>query len=1013
MNGSNETFNPFPGLRPFRYEESHLYFGREDQIGEVLDKLIEHHFVAIIGTSGIGKSSFINCGILPILFKDYKTDMSSKWESFNFRPGNSALKNMVKAIRQEELESADEEVATKLISETVQSFRERVNGLVDILSKRYKNSQKNILIYIDQFEEIFRYREKNDVNNDDVRTFLNLLIAAISQSKTPIYVAITMRSDFVGDCAKYPEFTEKINDSQFLIPQMTRAEKKKAIVGPIETVGARIDEELVQKILNDVGDDADSLPVMQHALMRTYDYWLQNSFKNDEISFAHYEAIGGMEKALSIHANEAFYELNEKQQALCEKIFKNITEKGDGGRGTRRPTRLKEIAVITGSSTEEVMVLVEHFRAAGRTLLMPPYNVPLTEESMVDISHESLMRIWSNLREWVDDESESAKLYLRLCEAAEMHQLGKAGLWRPPDLQLALSWLETHKPSLSWGLRYNPGYERAMLFLDYSKNEYEKEQLNKQKIQKRRLFIAKLTTGVFGLAFLVAFGFFLYGEKQRIIAGEEKIKADSARVKAIEKGELARLAAIKADSSRKIALQQKEIATSAMQEARRNEQIARSAVIIADSAKNDALNQKHIADIAKEDAYNLRLLSIARSMAIKSLQIADPEEMGLVAQQAYKFNSENGGNPLDPDIYNGLYYAVKKLRGSGYNQLNKHTDNVRVLTRVKGSADQIYSTGSDGTILLWSLRDRDNPTVVKANTDRLINKSMALSPDKKWLVSGGDYGYLQLFSVNNPNDPKLYLAGQNEKIRSTWYLEFASNNQLISVGEDKRILMWDIPAEFTKTTVITPTEITKSDLKINSIALNPTQRVIATAKIKGQITFINLDTKEETVFFEDKRSQSDIVSVAFSNDGRLLAAGNESGLVRVWDVRTKMPLTISDKHSARVNNIRFSADGSKLATGSFDATVRIWNTERLNDPPIILEDHDDWVWSIEFSPSGDYLLAGCKDHLIRMWPTKIESMANVICGKIDRNMKLKEWEDFVADTTDIAYQRTCENYKGL
>ena len=551
-----------------------------------------------------------------------------------------------------------------------------------------------------------------------------------------------------------------------------------------------------------------------------------------------------------------------------------------------------------------------------------------------------------------------------------------------------------------------------MLFLDYSKKEYEKEQLNKQKVQKRRLFIAKVTTGVFGLAFLVAFGFFLYGEKQRIIAGEEKIKADSARIKAIEKGELARIAALKADSSRKIALQQKEIATVAMQEAKRNESIARSALILADSAKNDALNQKHIADIAKEDAYNLRLLSIARSMAIKSLQLVNAEEMGLVAQQAYKFNTENGGNPLDPDIYNGLYYAVKKLRGSSYNQLEKHTDNVRVLAGIPGSGNKVYSTGSDGTILKWDLNNRENPTVIKSGSDqRMINKSMALSPNKQWLVCGGDYGYLQFYYVGGSGEPALYTIGKNEKIRSTWYLEFASNNQLISVGEDKRILLWELPQSFTPTTEIKPIEISQSDLKINSIALNPTKRVIATAKTSGQVTFIDLDTKTETIFYEDVLTRSDMVSVTFSKNGNMLAAGNESGIVKVWNMRTQMPLTISDKHSARVNNIEFNADGSKLATGSFDATVRIWNTAKLNDPPIILEDHDDWVWSIEFSPNGDYLLAGCKDHLIRMWPTRIESMADIICGKISRNMEIKEWEDFVADTTDIPYQKTCLQFK--
>ena len=79
------------------------------------------------------------------------------------------------------------------------------------------------------------------------------------------------------------------------------------------------------------------------------------------------------------------------------------------------------------------------------------------------------MRIWVRLKNWVDDEADAVQMYTRLAEAASMYQVGKAGLWRPPDLQLALNWQAKHKPTLVWGQRYNPAFERTMIFLEYSK----------------------------------------------------------------------------------------------------------------------------------------------------------------------------------------------------------------------------------------------------------------------------------------------------------------------------------------------------------------------------------------------------------------------------------------------------------------------------------------------------------------------------------------------------------------
>ena len=123
----------------------------------------------------------------------------------------------------------------------------------------------------------------------------------------------------------------------------------------------------------------------------------------------HYEAIGTMSEALSMHANEAFDELTDDQKVICEYLFKAITEKRGENFGIRRPTRLGEIAAIADVSEEDVIEVVDKFREPGRSLLTPAFTVPLEAKSMVDISHESLMRIWVRLKNWVDDEAEAVQ----------------------------------------------------------------------------------------------------------------------------------------------------------------------------------------------------------------------------------------------------------------------------------------------------------------------------------------------------------------------------------------------------------------------------------------------------------------------------------------------------------------------------------------------------------------------------------------------------------------------------
>lgn len=992
--------NPFPGLRPFRFGESHIFFGRESQIENVVDKIISKKFVAIIGASGVGKSSFMSCGVLSDILKNNQKEKSS-WEVFVATPGNNPMHNLAKGLLNginSETQLSDENKKTdpdELKTLTAQLIDSPL-GLVEIL--REKDSKTKYLLFIDQFEEVFRFPPDDADATESVKALVNLIVSSIAQTEVPIYIVLSIRSDFIGDCARFPELTAALNSSQYLIPQLTRQEKQKAIEGPIHFMGADVEDDLVQEILKDVGESADQLPVMQHAMMRTWDYWKSYRSAKEKISLADYQAIGGMKNALSEHAREAFRELNEKERLICERIFKALTEKGEEGRGVRRPTMLKDIAEIADADKDEIIKVIEYFRRPGRSLLLPPAQVTLDDESMIDISHESLMRNWVELVEWVDEEAESVKLYLRLAEAAGMHQEGKAGLWRPPDLLLAQNWKQEQNPTKAWGLRHHKSFERTMLFLDHSDKEYERTQRIKEKLQKRRIAIFRRIAAVMFLLCLVAGWFW-------IDANEQKERAFVATELAQQESEKAEKQKIIAETNAEEAKKQQQIAVKQTGVAQYNARLAIEQQKLAEEERIKALQQESIASfnakiaiMSEKEATSLRLLSIAKSMAIKSIQITEPDVKGLVAKQAFNFNSDQNGKPNDPDIYDGLYYALKSLKSTDYFNLEEHDQNVRSLVASK-NAQKVYSTGSDGKIIEWSSTAIPTPKLISGEQSVRINKSLALSNDDAKLAVGGDFRFIEIHDLQNPSKkPEKVPTTWNE----TWFLAFSKENDLLTVGSNNKIMYY-------KNGLFRP--ISGGANKINALAVSPEDNSIVAAQDNGALVKYNLNGKDSALLYNNQYS---LFSVAYSNNGRFLAFGDEKGRIMLMDLRYSTT-RILPGHTARINNIAFSHDGTRLATGSFDKTVRVWNLNALEDAPIILRDHKDWVWSIIFNKDDSRLWAGSRDYLIRLWPIDTREMANQICNDLQRNMlSEEEWKKYAGD--DFARADTiitCPNYSSF
>src|SRR5215204_512990 len=465
------AINPFPGLRPFESNEEHLFFGRDGQSDELLRRLRRSRFLAVLGTSGSGKSSLVRAGLLPSLFGGLMTQAGSAWRVALFRPGHDPIGNLAGALSSPTVFGGHDEDRDVQRTITEATLRRSALGLVEATRQARMPVHENLLVVVDQFEEIFRFRRttKREKSEDDAAAFIKLLLEAKQQTEVPIYLVITMRSDFLGDCAQFRDLPEAINDGQYLIPRMTRDQRREAIVGPVAVGGGDISPRLVNRLLNDVGDNPDQLPILQHALMRTWDFWINRSRDGEPIDLTDYDAVGTMTDALSRHADEAYNELpDERSRTIAEKLFKSLTEKGPDNREIRRPTRVKEICEVAEASVPEVIAVIERFRLPGRSFLMPPSIVELTADSLIDISHESLIRGWERLRTWVNEEARSAQIYRRLAETATLHKEGMAGLWHDPDLAVALKWKKENRPNAVWAQHFHPEFDTAISFLAVS-----------------------------------------------------------------------------------------------------------------------------------------------------------------------------------------------------------------------------------------------------------------------------------------------------------------------------------------------------------------------------------------------------------------------------------------------------------------------------------------------------------------------------------------------------------------
>jgi WD40 repeat protein/energy-coupling factor transporter ATP-binding protein EcfA2 len=430
---ARDAICPYRGLDAFREEDAAFFFGRgsaddpNSAIGELVSNVRKHPFVMLVGRSGSGKSSLVYAGLLPAL----RRERDRFWNVLALRPGPTPLRALAAAFNPRADNEGAAEYATKITNEADKlrtGDPELLSHMICEELDRAEGGPDRLLLYVDQWEELYAQAppssdEKSVARHAaDRNRFIDLLLTA---SRTaPVVVVGTVRADFYDPLISHHEIKSLLPTRQVLLGKMLRSELERTIIEPARKVGLTFDPpSLVQRILDEAGEDEGMLPLLQYALKES---WALR--KSKVMTADSYARSGGVREAIKITAERTFEALSAADQQAARQLFLRLVIPGEGQEDTRvraampsEPAQRKIVDQFSGPRTR--LLVTGSDRDARPT---------------VEVAHEALIRTWSRLRGWIDDNREKLRARAAVLQVkAEWEKQGRReDLLLPAGFQL-------------------------------------------------------------------------------------------------------------------------------------------------------------------------------------------------------------------------------------------------------------------------------------------------------------------------------------------------------------------------------------------------------------------------------------------------------------------------------------------------------------------------------------------------------------------------------------------------
>lgn len=435
------TIQPYPGLRAYNEKEDAVFFGRSSQKKELLRKLRNSSFLAILGPSGAGKSSLLKAGLIPSLHAGFLDRKEPLWEIATMRPGKSPIQYLAESLwlgdlwpKVEKRKPSNEQINknnVKKIEKLTKRLRRTPLSLMTDLRLYREDQDPRLLLIIDQFEELFTVCEE-----DECRIFVDIILEAAFQASDAIHVIVTMRSDFLDNCFVYTDLGDAICDNIFLIPRLSGEDLGHALSLPAKVCGGSVDPAVIGELLmltrmkridfryssrysNDEYQKmlADELFLLQYFMKHVWDKSGSDG-SGHKITLEHLRELPHPDDLLNQQLDEIYEDLDDKSKHIVKIAFKLLTEyEPSRDRLTRRPNiSIKDIADIVGIDAEKAYKAIEPFLDADVLIDHTKKEKFDYDDIDLDISHEAVIRNWRLLEKWAKEEAENARMLKELLE---------------------------------------------------------------------------------------------------------------------------------------------------------------------------------------------------------------------------------------------------------------------------------------------------------------------------------------------------------------------------------------------------------------------------------------------------------------------------------------------------------------------------------------------------------------------------------------------------------------------
>ena len=913
---------PFKGLAFFDVADADLFFGREALTARLVQRLNScfedetgERFLAIVGTSGSGKSSLVRAGLVAALQRGAAlADGMPPPEGSHLSPVViiTPTANPLESLAVGLTRSAESVTATATLMDDLARDARSLHLHVRRMVSPHQPGRR-LLLVVDQFEELFTQCH----DPAERRAFIdNLLTAASTPSPSqgegrgegqggddgPTVVVITLRADFYHHCAQSENLRLALENHQIYIGPMTPEELRRAIEEPARVGGWDFEPGLVDLLLRDVGEEPGALPLLSHALLET---WKRR--QGHTLTLDGYTEAGGVHGAVAKTAEAVYQQLDERQQAIARNIFLRLTELGEGGGdvGTSLYTRRR-------AALDELFPRPEDATAVEAVLnTLADARLITTERETVQVAHEALIRAWPTLREWLEESRSDVRMQrLLAAAAAEWEGAGRepSYLLRGARLAQFEGWAAGSAVALT---QDEQAYLDACLEGRRQREAAETARQERERgLERRARRVLRGLVGVFLVAAVISGGLAIWANVQRK-------RAEDAEHDALVQASIG-------------------LASRAMLELEGSSP-ERSVLLALEALENYPYTWQ------AERALGQAVLSNRLRLIL--------QHWGLVVTAWW---SSDGTRILTAG-YDGVAKVWDAHTGEELLTLLGHQGEIESAVW-SPLEDRIVTTSRDGTAKVWDAITGEELLTFAGHTGELSPAEW--SPDGTCVATASSEGTARVWDATTGEEMFRLTARVDPLIMAGGVSWSPDSSRIATAGEDGTAQVWD---------AITGENV--STLDHGGVLGDPTWSPdgirVATASWDATVKVWDATTGEELLTLDHTR---DVRSATWSPSGETIISTDEDGNAKIWDAATGDELheLYPAGYTAMIIGAVWSPSGERVATFSIDGTATVWDAA-TGAEILTLVGHTGSVEGAAWSPSGDRIVTCGGDNTAKVW----------------------------------------------